>query len=221
MGLWSKIKKAAKNIWSGVRKVAKKVWNSKVGRVIVIAAAIYTGGAFLGAMASGTGMGGFMTALQTPSLAMSGYAHAGKAALDAGAALTAGVKEGFAGGAAKAAGPGGAATPPAGGGLMGGGATGATSVKTPGLMASAGRAIGGAGKWAMNNPIQSAALARGIGSAISDSPAEEAERMRNNRIDQTKSDFSAIGYPLYDRETGQLRMVSKEEYQKRRGGGLG
>ena len=49
--------KGVKKIFSGIKKFFKKVWDSKVGRVILIVAAVYFGGVALGAW-NGFGAGG-------------------------------------------------------------------------------------------------------------------------------------------------------------------
>jgi hypothetical protein len=80
MGLWSSIKSGAKKITKGVTKVFKKVGGvvkkvatavkkfskSKLGKVLIAAAAIYFGGAALGQWsAPGVPQGGFMGSVKT------------------------------------------------------------------------------------------------------------------------------------------------------------
>lgn len=81
--LWKGIKKGVKKVAKGIKKVAKKVWKgvkkfakSKIGKIIIAAAAIYITGGMAGAWASPTWLGG------------SGFAAAGTTTSTLGSGLT-------------------------------------------------------------------------------------------------------------------------------------
>ena len=244
MGIWDKIKKKAKNVWKGVKKVVKKVWESPVGKVVIAAAAIYTGGAALAALSGGTGWAGFTAALASPSAAMGGYASAGKA-------VVGGIKSGFTG--APAAGAGGAGTGAggyaaasatgnwapvaaahgAGAGAAGGAATAAGAAGAAaggGLLTNVGRGIGavakgavGAGKWLVNNPEKAATIAATVGPMLTPSPQEEAAAIRedeqNRMRRQAQEDTANVGFPWFNSETGKIELLPREEYYRRTSGG--
>ena len=103
-GVFKKIGGAVKSIVSGIGKVFKKVWESPLGKIIMIAAAVYLGGWALGAWTGPGGGVGF--------LANSGFSQAlgigatvpGAAGAGAGVADTLGVVATDIGGAGAAAG---------------------------------------------------------------------------------------------------------------------
>lgn len=136
MGLLSSIGKVVKNVWKGVKKVFSKVVNwfgkvagSKWGKVIMIAAAIYTGGAALAAgwsQAAATS-GSFMTKFVAGSKAFMGALTGTSAAAGAGETAAAGVT-GTVQGATGAGGMGNVATGAAGAAEAAGAAGSASGV---------------------------------------------------------------------------------------------
>ena len=84
MGLFSSIVKGIKNIFKGVKKVVKKVFKgikkfakSKLGKVLLTAAAIYVGGGMLGAWNTPTWLGGAGTATSTLGMPAGGITATG------------------------------------------------------------------------------------------------------------------------------------------------
>ena len=165
------VKKAVKKVVKGVKKVFKKVWESPLGKILLIAAAIYTGGVALGAWGGPGWMSAIAPAAQTGGAAAGGAA-AGTAGAIApvsaaqmltapgltytGAGITGGAPAAIGGGAGVAGGGaavgGGAA---AGGGLVAGAAPAAAApasvsgmMSAPGLTAGYSGAGIGAGKTA-------------------------------------------------------------------------
>lgn len=226
MGLFSKINRLRKKIWRGVKKVATKAWDNKAVRAVVIAAATVVGGAALGAMASGSGFGGFVAAMKSPTMALKGYGHAAKAAADitgltaTAGDVTRGLKAGYTGQAAPGAG---AATKAAAGAgpyaEMAGAAHGGAAAASPGggLLAGIGRGLGHASRWAAANPMATATLAKGVGTMLSPSPQEEAFAMRERERDQARASTASVGFPVFNPSTGRIESVPREEYIRRRG----
>ena len=90
--LFKRVRKWQKKIFGGIKKVFKKVWKSDIGKIAIIAAAIFTGGAALAALGVGAGgvaaggglsaFGSTMAGIGTSagwSTAMGGYAATGGA----------------------------------------------------------------------------------------------------------------------------------------------
>ncbi len=58
--IFKSVKKGVSKLWKGIKKVVKKVWKSKIGKIVLIAAAIYLGGWALGAWSGPGGAGGLL-----------------------------------------------------------------------------------------------------------------------------------------------------------------
>ena len=145
-----KIGGAVKSIVSGIGKVFKKVWESPLGKIIMIAAAIYLGGWALGAW---TGPGGGVGFLANSGLSQAlgiGATVPGAAGAGAGVADTLGVVATDIGGAGAAAGnvvAGNVALPGLGAGGFVGGAAPAVGGAAPTLQTI--------GSGIVSNPISS------------------------------------------------------------------
>ncbi len=188
-----------KKIFEGVKKVFKKVWESPIGKIILIAGAIYLGGAALGAwsspfasingaLAGGAGetvLGGAAagdTLAAGAAEAASGAAAAGGAA--EGAALTA-----AGGDAVLAANAANAASVASGVGAQTAAASAASQAAANigiidkvlagiGKVAGSGSAVG---KFAADNPLLAYAGMQGLAGAFTKSDAEIAEEAMRDR----------------------------------------
>ena len=137
MGLFSSIKKAVKKVFKGVKKVFKKVakfagrvMKSKWGKALMIAAAVWTGGAALGAWGGGAASG-----------ATAGQTFLGK--FVAGAKDFVGGVFGQGGAAATGGGVAAGVATPGVAGAAGAGAGAAGAGAAPGLFSKIGSAVGG------------------------------------------------------------------------------
>ena len=211
--VWRKIKGGAKKVFRGVKKVVKKVWKSPIGKIAVIAAAIYTGGAALAAWggvasASAGGWAGFTAALGSPSTVVAGYKWAG-------AALAS--KVGLGGG--QAAAPSLGTTPSI---------PGLAKTVTPeivkagsqkGILSSVAGLAGKGTSWMQANPIPTLVGAQAIGGALTargqqeqyEQQRDDAMAMREqDRADRDRAwNFSLanIDRPEYDPERRTIRYV--------------
>jgi len=163
MGWLSKINKARKKIFKGVTKIASKVWKetkrfakSDLGKAVIAAAAIYAGGAALGAWGSGAGTSAAVTELAASTIPEAAAATASTAAETA-AALEAGASVG---------------------------ATASTAA-TPGLVSQVGSAVTGAGEWMAANPTATMLGGQMLSSALTPSQAETEEEIAKGRRDRS------------------------------------
>ncbi len=212
-GVAKGIGKGLKKLWKGVTKVFKKVWDSKIGRVVLIAAAIFVGGAYLGMWQPGLfGGGGLGTAAsaggQTAALAAGTQpVAAGAAAAEAtGAAAKIGAVAGAApdysaitaaaqqaGGGAAAVAPGTAAATEAAGTAVASTApdyaaltAGLSDTKTAvGIVERIKGLASGVSKFIGKNPELSLMGAAAAAGALSPDPAEQ-ERKFQNRLRQRR-----------------------------------
>ena len=122
--------KAAKKVFSGIKKVFKKIWETPIGKIVLIAAAVYFGGVLIQGLASAGGA-------------------AGSAAIEFNAAATLGVEGAAAGGlgAIPAAGSlgGGVAATGGGIGLDAGAILGVGSTASPSVATAGPAALGSTG----------------------------------------------------------------------------
>ena len=151
------IGKAVKGIVKGVGKAFKKVWKSKIGRALLVAAAVYVTG----------GMAGLWSTPLTGGAA----GGAGLASSQAAAAPLVGEGLAVASAPVAAAPVAAAAAPAAKTGLLG--AVGKAA-------AGVGTALKGAGEWAQANPVP-ALLGAHMASGALQSAARRRERVRASR----------------------------------------
>ena len=193
MGLLGKLFKPFKKIFKGIGKAFKKIWKSPFGKILMIAAAVYTGGAALAAWAGtatsfgaalaapGTALGGFGAAASKVWGGIAGLAGGGAAA-GAGAGAGAGAS-GFGAALAEtsaaAASAAGAAAPVAStatGVAAGAGSAGGLG----GVLKGVGSSVLNAGKgltgWARNNPVMALVGAQSIGGMLSAAGQEKDAR---------------------------------------------
>ena len=187
--------KVMKKIVKGVKKVFKKVWESPIGKIIVIAAAIYTGGLALGAWgaagAAGAGTAGStvgsLAAAETVGTAAATGAMSGTVAATGGAVAGTAANAAQAGTVAETAGSLAAAETV--------GTTAATSamasapaVTAPSFLSTAGDALGNMGSTAMEfgkdvatyageHELLASTALQGLGAALTPTPGEEAEAL--------------------------------------------
>lgn len=165
--------KAGKKIIKGVGKVFKKIASSPLGKIALMAAAIYTGGVAFGAWGSTGPLSGIFNAFGTAAPAVGAAAPTGMLTASTSAPAVA------------AAAPTGMLTSvPMAAEIAAQGAAGA-----PGFLASIGKTITGAGKGALafakENPLVSATLLHGVGAALSPDEEDimrEQERIRRERF---------------------------------------
>lgn len=183
MGLFSGITKGFKSIFSGVKKAFKSVVGSKIGKIVLIAAAVWLGGAALGAWKSGfASIDGALVASQTAGVAGSAAAPAA-AATNAGGAGTAAVNS-----AASAAtgGLGGAAGTPFG---MAAPVVSAAPVITTapppgGFMNTTGKVVSGAAEWMEKNPIPTLLGGQALAGAFGPNKMDLNEQENKFKIDE-------------------------------------
>ena len=194
-----KIKKGLKKIVSSAKKLVKKVIKSPIGKIALVAAAIYTGGAALAAFQAGSGMAGFagnMAAIGTQAgwgAAMGGYKTAaggvwskvrsviGGGGQAGGGTLQQGLREGTYGGTLQQGLREGTLTAtemfPAAFGSKAAAAAGA-GAKAGGIKGIVGSAIG----FAKNNPLLAVAGATAAGGMMSAySAQQDAEKQRDKK----------------------------------------
>ncbi len=184
------IGKAVKNILKGLKKGFKAVFKSPVGKILLIAAAVYSGGVALGAWGGAAGATGAASAAGAAG-ATGGTAAAG--ATGAGAATTAGVGSGITTGLGATGISTGVGT-----GVASTGAAGALSSLTPatqGFLSTAGSGLLSAGKglatYAEANPLLASVALQGLSGALASDPAEEEAKRRRQQY-STLTDASKI-----------------------------
>ena len=248
MGLFSKLFKGVKKIFKGIKKVVKKVWKSPLGKIALIAAAVWTGGAAMAAMGTGGGFGGFTSALMGGVSTGAGGSIGAMGALKGAVGLgAAGGKFGLAGvkaaagassalpGAAVAAGlpstiapvssyvgAGGAALPASSVLSTGAGAATAaipTAVKGAGLIGKAMSVPGKVLTWAQNNPLLAATAAQSIGGALQYKAQVDREDDRIAQEREWAGGQSLMDSPWFDPKTGMLSYISQAELQRKRAAG--
>jgi hypothetical protein len=197
MGFLSSIVKGVKNIFKGVAKVVKKVVkgvkkfaSSKLGKGLMLAAAVYFGGAALGAWGGGGTAGTTLgTATELASSTIPTAAEIGTAATS-GLTSTAG--------STIASGIGDLAV------------TGATS---PGLISQIASGAASAGKWIGANPelaIAGGQIASSMFTPSEAQTAEELERVRQNNSNIAGVNYDGSGTPM---DLGLARRAQQAELQ--------
>jgi hypothetical protein len=168
-GIIKGIKKVAKGIFKGAKKIFKKITSSTIGKVLIGAAVIYTGGVLLGSW-------GQTGPLSSMFGAWGGGTAAGTAGLGSPAAP------------AVAATAGGAALPPAAAGAatIAGGA--ALPPATLGAATQTGGILSGVSQWAQANPLLATAGLQGISSAL----APDEEDMLRLREEARQERYSSL-----------------------------
>lgn len=217
-GAGSAIKKAVdltvkfgKNVISGIKNAFDAIWESPVGKIVIVAAAVYFGGWALGywgqpavtaAAASSTATTTAATTASTTAAGTGAAAGAGTgAAVATGAGTVTPTVTSSAAPAIAAGGAGGAAAP-VGGGLLGAAtpvaqAAAPTAAEEAALTASFAGNTGASGAkgifdliqgmsgglldFARANPIPTLVAAQGLGSALTPSAAEEAAEAEKQR----------------------------------------
>lgn len=227
MGLFKSIKKGIKNIAKGITKipivgkVIKKAWQSKLGKLLVIAAAIYvTGGLAAGSFAPsavGTQLGSWAgisagsTAGTGATAAVSGTGGlTGATSLSSGLGLSTAATEAGAGALAGSAGSIGTIATGAGTAASTAGAAGATTAAANagvggGLLSSA-KAVGtSALNYAQSNPIVAygALQAAGKGIEAMNTPSEADSLRALQKVNSIGTDFYAGLTPLTGFQGGQ------------------
>lgn len=212
---WNPVKditNSAKNVFKGVSKTFKSVVDegkrfikSDLGKVVMLAAAVWLGGAALGYWNTGFAtIDGAMVATQTAAPIVE--AGSGTAATNAAASAATG---GLSGQTV-------AAAPMAGGSGMGavGGGTVATaapavdyaaantaltaggSTAPAGFMSTAGKAISGAAKWMAANPIPTLVGGQMLSTALTPNQidiADHERQMRQQEIDASNARLAKVG----------------------------
>jgi hypothetical protein len=191
MGFLSSITKGIKNIFKGVAKVVKKVFkgvkefaSSKLGKVLIGAAAIYFGGAALGAWGGGSAAATSTAATQLASTTIP-TAAAGTAA--AGTAATAAELGTLASSGLTGASAGSLAT-----GMGNLAVTGAGTAANTGLMSQIASGASAAAKYAAANPAVTLAGGQVASSLFAPSQAQTAEEMEELR--RKNSNIAGVGY---------------------------
>lgn len=203
----SGIGNSVKNVFSGIGKTfqsvvdeGKRFMKSDLGKVVMIAAAIWLGGAALGYWSSGfSTIDGALVATQaasaaTPAAAAAGEAGAGTVAADSAAASATG---GLSGGSAASGGAGAAVPAGATAGIGAGAPAAAAPVNyeaahaaltqgpaAGGFMSSAGTAISGAAKWMAANPIPTLVGGQMLSNALSPNQLDVNQQQNQFRIDE-------------------------------------
>ena len=184
MSIFSGIKKAFKKVFRGVKKTFKKIWKSPLGKILLIAAAVWTGGAALAAMGTGSGFAGFGSALIGGTATGAGGSIGALGALKGAVGLgAAGGKFGLAGvkAAAGATGGLGGAIAPASSYIGLGGAAAPTTATSVGTVSSA--ATAGVGAPATGFLGKAIGAAKGIGGSFAKNPLGVGNRRARNRLD--------------------------------------
>jgi hypothetical protein len=186
MGFLSSIAKGVKNIFKGVVKVVKKVVkgvkkfaSSKLGKALIIGAAIYFGGAYL----ANAGAGASSTAATQLASSTIPTAAAGTAATAAelGTLASTGLTSASAG--SLATGMGNLAVTGAGAG---------TAAGSTGLMSQIAAGAKAAGGWAAANPELAIAGGQVASSMFAPSQAQTAEELE--RVRQQNSNIAGVNY---------------------------
>jgi hypothetical protein len=170
-GIVKGIKKVAKGIFKGVKKVFKKITSSTIGKVLIAAAVIYTGGVLFGQW-------GATGPLSSIHGAWGGAGAAGAPGLGVGTPS-----------AIPAAAPittvaGGAGLPSLGATTVAGGA----ALPPLGAATQAGGVLSGISQWAQANPLLVTAGLQGISSALS----PDEEDMLRLREEARKERYSSL-----------------------------
>lgn len=208
--------KPGKKLLKGASKVFKKVWNSKIGRIVIIAAAVYFGGAALGYWNS-------------PIAAINGsLANTPLVGANARAATTAAAGPGAAGGGAGVAAPEALSSASLGTGSAGAGIVEnaaeqslksylstnlAGSAGEPGIIGKVLSGVGKVGSWMSKNQLVTAVGLSGLANALTPSEIEEAEDARRDRVremNQRMSDIGSIniGISPVDRSSRPVQQVA-------------
>lgn len=173
------LKKAGKGLLKGVKKVFKQVFKSPVGKILLVAAAVYTGGLALGAWGGASGV--------------AGAAGATSAAGATGAASAAGVGSGVTTGVGATGISTGIGTNVAATGAAG--ALSSIPAAAPSLLSTVGSSLLNAGKgvadFATANPLLSSVALQGLSGALAPDPAEE-EAKRRRQLYGTLDDVGDI-----------------------------
>ena len=233
--------KGAKKIVKGAKKVFKKIASSTIGKIVIAAVIIYTGGVLFGAWGSTGPLSGIYGAWGGTAAAGAGAGAGEVAAVGAGEVAAGGVAAGetvAAGGAVTSAAPalapeiittagisgaGAAPVVEAGAGLAGAGA----GTQAPGFLASAadlgGAALKSAGAFAQANPALTYMGLQGLSTALSPSQADlarEQEKIRRERFASLEDVGEIdIGIRPGDSTLYDFRNTPWHERLRRAGGG--
>lgn len=197
MGFLKKIVKGVKNIFKGVGKVVKKAWkgvkkfaSSKIGKLALVGATIYFGGAALGAWGGGSG------------------AAAGTAGQLASSTIPA--TTGTVGGATVSTTLPQAAIAGSGAGV----GAGAGAASSGGLLSAVGGAAKSALTYAQNNPALTIAGGQLVSALSTPSAAEEYEEMEKAR--RRGSNIAGVGYGGEGQriDLGLVRRTQRDDLQK-------
>lgn len=187
------IAKAVKNIVKGVKKVFKKIVKSKLFKVVLIAVAIYFGGAALGlwgggGAAAGAGAGAVVTPVVTTApatvAATTGTATTGAGlatASEVSGVLTAATPTATVAGAGTSAGL-------ATAGEVATALTAAPAAAAPSFLTTIGSGVKAAGAFVQANPLVTAMGMQGLSSALAPDEMELLEA----REDSRKREFEAV-----------------------------
>ena len=164
----SKANRIRKKITSGVKKIFKKIASSAIGKIVLAAIVIYTGGVLMGAWGSAGPMSGMFGAWGGGAGAATTTAATTGATTGATTAAAGGVSGSSALSSVAASMP--AAAQTAGAGLVAAETAAATTAGS-GFLATAGNALNTGAAWMQANPMATAIGFKGLSAALS--PDEE------------------------------------------------
>ncbi len=209
MGFLSKIVKGVKNIFKGIKKVVKKVWKgvktfakSKIGKIVIAAAAIYFGGLAIEAWGSGASTAATtateLAASTIPTVAETAAATSlGSVAAPSALGLAPTLATPALEVAALAPSTIAAAT--------------AVPAAAPGLLSQIGSAAAGAGEWMTANPIPTMMAGQLATAAFTPSAAENQAEMDEQR--RRNSNIAGVGYYGEGDAIGLAQRAQQQDLQ--------